>query len=322
MAASASNIEATPMDFRQLRAFLTVADTGNVTRAAEVLHVVQPAVSRQLKLLEEDIGAPLFQRERHGMVLTDAGKALVVYARRAMLELERARAEIAGAAEGIGGLVTVGLLPSTTGLLSSPLVSALAQRFPGIRIRIAMGYAGTLMNWLASGEVDAALLYGAERAPDMQATPLIEEPLWVIAPPDAKLRRAKPVALASLAGRPLVLPSAPHGIRTLVEHACAVSSVQLQLAAETNALSVQRSLVLGGLGWTILPPIAVADDLRTHVLSGAPLAAPAITRTIVLALPTQRPTGKHVRATVDLLVECARRAVASGAWLEGRWLGE
>lgn len=308
------------MDFRQLRAFLTVADTGNVTRAAEVLHLVQPAVSRQLKLLEEDIGAPLFQRERHGMVLTEAGKALVVYARRAMLELDRARAEIAGAAEGIGGLVTVGLLPSTTSLLASPLVSALAERYPGIRIRIAMGYAGTLVRWLESGEVDAALLYGAERAPDIQATPLIEEPLWVIAPPAAKLRRSRPVALASLAQRPIVLPSAPHGIRTLVQHACAVSNVQLQIAAETNALSVQRSLVLGGQGWTILPPIAVADDLRNGLLSGAPLSAPPITRTIVLALPTNRPTGPAVRCTVELLVEEARQAVMSGAWLEGRWL--
>ena len=73
------------MDLKQLRAFLTVAETGNVTRAAEVLHLVQPAVSRQIRLLEEDIGAPLFERERHGMVLTDAGLALVGYARRALL---------------------------------------------------------------------------------------------------------------------------------------------------------------------------------------------------------------------------------------------
>src|SRR5262245_4295106 len=114
------------MDFKQLRAFLTVAETGNVTRAAEVLHLVQPAVSRQIQLLEEDIGAALFQRERRGMVLTDAGNALVSYARRAMLELERARAEIAGSSQGIGGLCTLGLLPSTIDTLASPLISDMA----------------------------------------------------------------------------------------------------------------------------------------------------------------------------------------------------
>jgi DNA-binding transcriptional LysR family regulator len=309
------------MDLKHLRAFLTVADTGNVTRAAEVLHLVQPAVSRQLRLLEEDVGAPLFERERHGMVLTDAGHALAGYARRAMLELDRARIEIAGTGAGVSGLVTLGLLPSTIDTLSSPLVTALASAYPGIRIRIAMGYAGTLMRWLISGEVDAALLYGAERSPEVQTTPLIEEPLWVIGSKKAGLRSDKPVSLASLANGKLVLPSAPHGIRALVEHACAVSNVTLDISAETNALSVQRSLVLGGHGLTILPPIAVAEDLQTGKLSGAPLADPPVARTIVLALPANRPSGRHVRCAVDLLIEQARRAVESGAWPQGRWLG-
>jgi len=310
------------MDFKQLRAFLTVAETGNVTRAADVLHLVQPAVSRQLRLLEEDIGTPLFERERHGMVLTEAGQALVGYARRAMLELDRARVEISGTAAGaVSGLVTLGLLPSTIDMLSSPLVSAIAKAYPGIRIRLAMGYAGTLLRWLESGEVDAALLYGAERSAAIQTVPLIEEPLWVIGPSDAKLRGDKPVPLAWLSGKTLVLPSAPHGIRTLVEHACSVSKVTLQISAETNALSVQRALVLGGHGLTILPPIAVAEELRTRQLSGAPLADPPIVRTIVLALPAMRPTAQHVRCAVEMLMQEAQRAIDSGAWLQGRWLG-
>lgn len=308
------------MDLKQLRAFLTVADTGNVTRAAETLHLVQPAVSRQIRLLEEDVGCALFERERHGMVLTDAGRSLVGYARRAMLELERARAEIAGSAQGIGGLVTLGLLPSAIDVLSSALVSALRERHPAIRIRLAVGYAGTLMGWLRSGEIDAALLYGAERSGEIDASPLIEEPLWVIGPREAGLRRRRPVALAELADRPFVLPSTPHGIRVLVDHACAVARVTLGVVAETNALSVQRRLVLGGHGLTILPPIAVADDLRSGALCGAPLADPPISRTIVLALPSNRPTGPHVRCTVEQLVACARQAIDAGAWPEGRWL--
>lgn len=308
------------MDFKQLRAFLTVADTGNVTRAAELLNLVQPAVSRQLRLLEEDIGAELFERERHGMVLTDSGKALLVYARRAMLELDRARAEVGGAVNGIGGLVTVGLLPSTTELLSSALVSSVAASYPGIRMRIAMGYAGTLHQWLESGEIDIALLYGVERAPNIQARPLLEEALWVVGAPSAKLRRNKPVPLASLAGQPLILPSGPLGIRMLVDHACAVSNVELTVAAETNAMSIQKSLVLGGHGLTILPPIAFADELARKQVTAAPLCNPDITRTIVLALSANRAVGQHVRRTADLLVQCVKDAVEGGAWLEGRWI--
>lgn len=309
------------MDLKQLRAFLTVAETGNVTRASEVLHLVQPAVSRQLRLLEDDVGAALFVRERHGMVLTDAGRALVGYARRVMLELERARAEIVGTGGAVTGLVTLGLLPSTIDVLSGPLVAALARDHPGIRIRIAMGYAGTLMRWLVSGEVDAALLYGAERSAEVQSTPLIEEPLWVIGPPQAELRPDRPVPLGDLTRGKLVMPSAPHGLRMLVEHACAVSGVTLDISAETNSLSVQRSLVLAGHGLTILPPIAVADDLLIGKLSGAPLTDPPVARTIVLALPTQRSSPRPVNCAVEVLVGQARESVRSGAWPQGRWLG-
>jgi len=309
------------MDFKQLRAFIAVAETGSVTRAADILHTVQSAVSRLIHLLEQDMGVPLFERERHGMVLTPAGHALLDYARRAMLELARARAELGAIGHGVSGLVTLGLLPSTTEMLSSALVSAVNREFPGIRMRIAMGYAGTLLRWLESGEVDAALLYGAERSAGIHASPLIEEPLWVIGPKDSGLRPSRPVPLARLARHRLVLPSAPHGIRTIVDHACAVAHVELDILAETNALSVQRSLVLGGHGLTILPPIAVAEDLRRRTLAGAPLSRPAITRTIVLAMPANRPIGRPVRCAVDLLVREAKQTVTAGTWLEGRWLG-
>jgi DNA-binding transcriptional LysR family regulator len=238
-----------------------------------------------------------------------------------MLELDRARAEIGGAVDGIGGLVTVGLLPSTSDLISSPLVSAVAAKYPGIRMRIAMGYAGTLQQWLETGEIDAALLYGVERSPNITATPLLEEALWVVGAASAKFRRQKPVPLASLAGKPLILPSGPHGIRTLVDHACAVSNLELTIAVETNAMSIQKSLVLGGHGLTILPPIAFADELERKQVTAAPLCDPTITRTIVLALPANRVVGQHVRRAVDLLVQCAKDAVHQGAWLEARWLG-
>lgn len=310
------------MDFKQLRAFLTVADTGNVTRAAEMLNLVQPAVSRQLRLLEDDIGTELFERERYGMVLTEAGQSLVGYARRVMLELDRARAEVSKSVKSIGGLVTLGLLPSTCELLSVPLVRRLAKDYPGIRVRITMGYAGTLAQWLETGEVDAALLYGAERTAKFQSKPLIEEALFVFGPPSAKLGRDHPVPLASLAGRPLILPSQPHGIRTLVEHACAVSHVELTIAAETNAMSVQKSLAIQGLGWTILPAIAVAEDVRRRLASAAPICDPEIKRTIILAAASHRAAAQHVRFAVETLVHCIKDEAHRGAWRGSRWLGQ
>ncbi len=310
------------MDLKQLRAFLAVVETGTVTRAADVLNLVQPAVSRQIRLLEEDIGSPLFERERQGMVLTAAGQALEGYARRALLELDRGRAEVMNTTAGeLGGLVTIGLLPSTVDILASPLVSAVAKKYPGIRLRIAVGYAGTLLQWLASGEVDATLLYGAEHSPNVHSTPLIEEALWAIGPASSGLSPDKPVSLQALTRHKLVLPSAPHGIRTLFKHACALANVNFDIAVETNALSAQRSLVLGGHGLTILPPIAVSPDLASGRLTGAPFENPGISRTIVLAVPTHRPTPRHVQYAVDALVQEVEYATRSGAWPEGKWLG-
>jgi DNA-binding transcriptional LysR family regulator len=308
------------MDFRQLKTFLAVVDTGNITRAAEILYLVQPAVSRQIKLLEEDLGTSLFERQRRGMVPTEAGRKLVEYARRAILELDRARAAVVGAQNGIGGIVTLGLLPSTIDVLSGPLLSAIASKYPGIRLRLAMGYAGTLAKWLETGEVDAALLYGAAHLPHVKIKPLVEEPLWVVCPKNYKLKAGKTVSLKELAKHPVILPSTSHGIRTLMDHACAVADIQLQIAAEANSLSVQRSLVINGHGLSILPPLAVTEDLKTKQLGGAPLSSPSISRTIVLATPTNRLIGQHVQCVVELLTECVKNAVFTGKWTQGKWL--
>ena len=189
-------------------------------------------------------------------------------------------------------------------------------------MRIAMGYAGTLQQWLETGEIDAAVLYGVERMPHIDSQPLLEEPLWVVGPTAARLRRQRPMALAKLVGKPMILPNGPHGIRTLVDHACAVANVELQIVCETNAMSIQKSLVLGGHGFTILPPIAFAGELESKQVSATPLAEPRITRTIVRALPSNRAVGAPVRRTVELLVKCVEDAVRRGEWLEASWIGD
>jgi len=310
------------MDLKQLRALLMIAETGSVTRAADMLHIVQPAVSRQLRLLEEDIGVPLFERGRHGMTLTDEGQILSEYARRALHELDRARAEIQIAPGNIQGVVTIGLLPSTSDLLASTLVTAVGERYPAIQLRISVGYAGHLQNWLESGEVDVALLYDPKPSPALQIQPLLEEQLWVVGRPSDGLSVDQPISLAELAGKPLVLPSSPHGIRSLVEHACAVANVTLSIVAETNALNVQKGLVRGGHGLTILPSIAVADDLTNGLFSAAPLSDTELQRKIVLALPSTRRIATSVRCVVDTLLEEMKSAAGKGSWSAARWIAD
>lgn len=307
------------MDFKQLRTFLAIVETGNVTRAAQLLNIVQPAVSRQLRLLEEDVGSTLFDRTRRGMQLTTAGKTLAEYARRALNELDRARAEINPQQVGVGGIVTIGLLPSTSDLLAGPLVSRITSQYPGIKIRIAVGYAGTLQTWLESGEVDVALLYEPTNAASLLMQPLLEESMCVVGLPKEGLTSSKSVSLRELVSTPMILPSAPHGIRMLVDHACLQLGIQLAVMAETNAMSVQKSLVLSGHGVTILPLIAVADEVAAGALSAARLVDPLIIRKLALAVSASRKLSVPVQHAITELIQCMQEAIGSKRWPEAVW---
>jgi DNA-binding transcriptional LysR family regulator len=308
------------MDIKQLNALIAVADTGSVTRAAEVLRIVQPAVTRQIQLLEQELGCELFERSRQGMRLTDSGRTMVNRTRRALGELDRAKAEIQPAPGQLHGTVTIGLLASTADLLAEALVRTVRRQHPGLMLRISSGYAGHLREWLEAGDVDIALLYGLKPSSTMEVRPLLEEKLWAVAPIEEGLDADTAVRFTDVAPRALVMPSPPHGLRALVDGAAARTNVSLNIVTETNAVSVQKKLVMGGLAWTILPALAVADDVTRGTLSAAPLAAPTITRRIVLALPKNTRQPPAVRVVADLLVAEMSAAVQRGDWPSAKWL--
>jgi DNA-binding transcriptional LysR family regulator len=309
------------MDLKQLRAFVTVAETGNVTRASTLLNLVQPAVSRQLRLLEEDMGTELFDRSRHGMQLTPSGKTMLEYAHRILNEVARAKAEIQPTQGPVSGIVSIGLLASTADLLATLLASEVARRFPHIRLRLTIGYAGHLQDWLEAGDVDAALLYGQKETPALHVKALLEESLWVVAAPSAGLSRKRPLTLARVAREPFVLPAAAQGLRALIEHAVAEAGVTLQVFAETNAVNVQKELVEQGHGWTILPAVCVKQEVEQGRLCAAPLASPGLQRTIVLAAPSSRQATAPVRCVVGVLMDCVKSTFEQGRWPDVRWLG-
>lgn len=306
------------MDLKQLAALVTVAEVGSVTKAAQLLHLVQPAVTRQIRTLEAEVGVPLFERTRQGMVATEAGLVLVDRARRALQELERARAEIRPEPGAVHGIVRVGVLESVMDLVVEPLVAAVASRHPGVELQVVTAYSGHLQQWLDRGDVDVSLLYNLSDSPSLAVLPLLRERLWAVAPPGAALTPKSPIPLRSVLERPLVLPVPGHGLRALFDKARAATDVEPLVSVETNSMYMQKKLVLAGHGWSVLPAAGVAADVSAGVLSGAPLAEPEVARSVVLGLQRARRTPPQVEAVTRELTRLIGSLVGSGAWPAAR----
>ncbi|MFI9388482.1 LysR family transcriptional regulator [Kutzneria sp. NPDC052558] len=306
------------MDVRQLKALVTVVEVGSVTRAAELLHLVQPAVTRQIRSLEHELGVPLFERTRQGMRPTPAGVSLAERARRALTELDRARAEITPTPGVVAGIVAVGLLESTAELLAEPLARAVMRSHPDIELRLQTAYSGHLQRWLDDGDLDLSLLYNLTSTPSLNVTSLVREQLWAVAPASAGLDPAHPVRLADVAGRPLVMPTPGHGLHTLITSGARQAGVEITAVVHTNAMNLQKQLVRGLHGWTVLPAVGIAADLAAGTLSAAPLSEPEIWRSIVLGMPRTGQVPPAVEVVARELVVQVESLVHSGQWPSGR----
>jgi DNA-binding transcriptional LysR family regulator len=271
-------------------------------------------VTRQIKTLEDELGVVLFERTRHGMVITPSGEVLLERARRALHELERARSELTPTPGEVTGLVSLGVLESLLELIVPALVDSVTAKFPGVEIRVLSGFSGYLQEWLDDGVVDIALLYNSADTPAMRVTPLLTERLWAVAPPSAGLQPAEEVSWKRALSEPLILPIVGHGLRTLIDKARASVPMEPTITIETNSMSVQKQMVLSGRGWTILPGGGVARDVQQGTLSGAPLAEPSLSRSVVVGLPRTARVPRAVEAVASELMHVTRSIVVSGKW--------
>lgn len=303
------------MELKQLRALLAVAETGSVTRASDILHIVQPAISRQIKLLEEELGAPLFDRERHGMVMTPAGHRFAERARRALKEIDLGKEEISPKSHSIAGSVVVGFLPSAADAMVSSLMGRIRQTYPHIQIRSYISFIADLEQSLERGDVDVALLYvknGSHVRFPSEA--LLEESLYLIGPPDAALDMQVPLPLAHIHDLPMVLAPFPHGVRALVERECGAAGVKLNIAAETNSMHLQKNLVAKGVGLSILSSFVVTDDVARGVLTACPVSGADLKRTLHVARAAGKEPSLAAEKVLEELRDNVRQFVAAGGW--------
>ena len=287
------------MDLRQLESFAQVAETGSISRAATALHLSQPSISRQLALLEADLGQRLLERHGRGVRLTAAGQALLQHAR-AMLESARqARAQLLDMREEPSGRVVVGLPHRVASGLCRPLVERFRAELPRAMISVSEGLSLSLREDLLQGRIDLALLFDPAPTPLIVCEPLMRERLILVAPPGTALKPR--VGLAELAQWPMILPAAPNPIRSLVDALLVPRRIGLHIVAEVGAVHSAIALVEHGVGCSILPQSALLMARHAPSLCTAPIGPPALWNQLVLAMPAARPLTRLQQATAALL---------------------
>lgn len=307
------------MEFDQLKAFLTVAETGTFSRAAIRLATTQPILSRKVKMLETGLGADLFHRTGRGVVLSEAGKLLEQYARGILGSAESARTAIKALGASPVGHVTIGLPSSIGTVLSVELVQEFRLMFPNVSIKVMEGYSGHVLEWLIAGRLDIAVLYDspALRSKTLDSDLILTDELFLIGSPnDPAFVGNGPVHASRLADIPLVLPSRPHGVRVLVDDALARSGGAAALVqTEIDAMHSMLALAESGMGYTILSYSSVRELVLAKRLRIWRIVDPTITRTLVISTTTQRPSTKPARALMRMFKEKIESYVRDGRWL-------
>jgi LysR family nitrogen assimilation transcriptional regulator len=299
------------MDLRQLEYLVGIVDAGSFTRAAVALNLAQPTLSRQLGLLEAELGQRLLTRTGRGVAATEAGEALLVHARAMLAIAQRARDELRDLNASPAGRVSVGLPPRVALAVSAPLVQRFREHFPRTVVSVTEGLSQHLREWLIAGRIDLALLFDPPASPQLDYQVLMREPLLLVAPAGGPKLPAR-ASLASLGEVPMVLPSAPNAIRHLVEAVLRPRHIELQVVAEVGAVQTVLALVAKNAGCTILPESALGLSKDGALLQRAVIGPPAIRNSLVLAIPRSRPATRLTRETAKLLTELDLRTLGPG----------
>jgi LysR family nitrogen assimilation transcriptional regulator len=308
------------MELRQLRYFVGISEAGSLLKASARLHIAQPALGQQVAALEQELGARLFDRSSRGVTLTEAGKVFLEHAKVVLADIERARAAVRQSAAVPSGDVAIGLPTTVAQVATVPILKACREQLPQVRLKLVEAYSGFVHEWLLSGRLDLALLYGDQAEPALAKRPLLDDRLAFISGVRSDEPAPATITLTELAQWPLVLPGREHGLRRMIDEACAREGVTLEVVAEIESLPSVKRAVEAGLGHTILPLGAVAEEVAARRLSASPIDHPSIPRRVVCATNMARPTTPATAALVELVTEVIHGLVDSGAW-PARWVG-
>jgi len=312
------------MDIRELRSFTYVATLGSFSRAAAQLNIAQPALSRQLKKLEEELGVQLLIRNPRGVELTEAGTVLLAQAEILLLHLKETVELVSGHKEKARGRIVVGL-PPTCGLVIGPKIfDRFRARWPHVTLSLREGISSSLEEWLLDRRIDLAVMHNPLPLEGIDIEPVLHERMVLVrAPSDSpKAKKPKSVRIRDLANIPLILPSLPHSNRRLIERIASQHGARLNVVAEIDSVRFTKALVKQNFGQTLQTYAGVVSDLATGELDLVEIDHPPMISTLCIGMPRETRSVWLNKQIAHLTRTVIAEAVANGDWAGARMIGE
>ncbi|MEN9904074.1 MAG: hypothetical protein RLZZ555_639 [Pseudomonadota bacterium] len=296
------------MDLKQLEYFVRVAELGSFTRASHALDIAQPALSRQVRLLEVELRQNLLLRNGRGATPTEAGQLLLEHARGILHQVERAREDLGRVRGSLAGRVAIGMPPALARVLAVQLTRAFRQQLPEAQLSISEGLSTGILESLIQGRLDLALLYDAAALPEIEIQPLFKDELLLVqARPPGLYEDPPPIALREIAALPLLIPSRPNAIRMHVERELAGLGLRPTIALEIDSVPAILDLVSEGLGSAVVPRNAASNTVRPSAYTLRAISDPPLRPLVALVASAQRPSTLTQQTAARLLTELCER---------------
>jgi LysR family transcriptional regulator, nitrogen assimilation regulatory protein len=293
------------MDLKQIEYFVRVAELGSFTRASVALNIAQPALSRQVRLLEVELRQNLLVRNGRGATPTEAGKMMLEHGRGILYQVERAREDLGRVRGGLAGRVAVGMPTSVAKVLTVPLIRAFKERMPEATLSISEGLSVALQESLTVGRLDIALLYNPLPTPDVELQELLEEDLVLVQHDTHRSKEGQPISLRDLASVPLVIATRPNALRTLVETELGSVGKRPTIVLEIDGVASILDLVADNAGAAVLPANAVRTAAHPERYSMRPVSD--LRSRLSLATSAQRPATLTQRAMQELISDMVHK---------------
>lgn len=277
------------MDISQLRSFVAVAEAGSYIKAADLLSMPQPTLSRQVRSLEVSLRANLFHRNGRGVILTDQGKKFIEYARSILHTLDAAVLSVRDSDAEYTGSLLIGLTPSIARIIVPTLAPRLKERFPKAKISIAEGLSGQLYEKVLLGQLDFAILLNPAFANNIQIEPLAVENLYLVG--QHPVGEAAEVELKHVAGLPLIMPHSNQWTRPAFEAAVAKQGLNQNLVLELDATFSILELAAQGFGYSIMPG-SLRQVPSIPEMSWQKVVNPPLEATLSAITPSKKPLSR------------------------------